>query len=406
MALLITERLRREVKVFITKHFYANKYDYRIEWLNSIEQLEVRDGNDCYQTATDIICTSINATKGALVTKAYDGHYKCMYRTHDDYDANYSIILSSVEKFYKINTWIIDIREYTYVEDSYPCLNLNIEMCRENQIDLIVPIISGGKLYGMFVLCLGNTKSYLNWEDRDLLFAITKQLSNYLSLNEAKIRLAESKQFEAFHRMSAFLVHDLKNIQAQLALINNNAKRHRNNPEFIDDVFETVESATLRLDKVLTQLRNKQAAETGESYTDIIQLIAKVVEQRNVNKPRVEVEISGKLSLEVEEEFQSILNHLIQNAQEATANDGWVKVTISQDEFALRIGILDNGIGMSDEFIKSRLFKPFDTTKGNAGMGIGAYEAKQYIESQGGSLQVTSIEQEGSIFQIILPCQK
>ena len=129
------------------------------------------------------------------------------------------------------------------------------------------------------------------------------------------------------------------------------------------------------------------------------------MEQRNVNKPNVEIEVSGELSLEVEEEFQSILNHLIQNAQEATAIDGWIKVIISQDKFALRIGVLDNGVGMSEEFINNRLFKPFDTTKGNAGMGIGAYEAKQYIESQGGSLQVTSIEQEGSIFQIILPYQ-
>ena len=219
--------MRREVKVFITKHFYANKYDYRLEWLNSIEQLEVSDGNDCYETATDIICASINATKGVLFTKAADGHYKCMYRTHGDLDNNYSSILDSVEEFYKSNIWIIDIREYTFVEDSYPGLALNIDICRDNQIDLIVPIITGDKLYGMFVLSLGNTKNYLNWEDRDLLFAITKQLSNYLSLNEAKIRLAESKQFEAFHRMSAFLVHDLKNIQAQLGLINNNAKRHR-----------------------------------------------------------------------------------------------------------------------------------------------------------------------------------
>jgi signal transduction histidine kinase len=59
---------------------------------------------------------------------------------------------------------------------------------------------------------------------------------------------------------------------------------------------------------------------------------------------------------------------------------------------------------MSAEFIANRLFQPFDTTKGNAGMGIGVYEAKQFIEGLSGTLQVTSREGEGSQFTIMIPC--
>ena len=405
VALLITERLRREVKVFITKHFYANKYDYRIEWLKSLEQLQLSGGKDCFQTATDIICSSIDSNKGALVQKAEQGQFKCLYQKDFVFDTTTSRVLKEVENFYQRNAWIIDVREYTFVEDSYPELELDIEYCKEAGIELIVPILNGKELYGMFLLSLPTARGYLNWEDRDLLFAITKQLSNYLSLNEATTALAESKQFEAFHRMSAFLVHDLKNIQAQLGLINSNAKRHRENPAFIDDVFETIESATTRLDKVLTQLRNKQVNESPKVYTDLNRLLDRVIAQRNVNKPSVVGEIDGKLSLLIEEsELESVLNHLVQNAQEATAEEGWVRIKASQDEKSIRIAVLDNGSGMSEEFVKQRLFKPFDTTKGNAGMGIGVYEAKQFVESQGGSIQVTSFEGEGSIFQITLPC--
>ncbi len=407
IALLITERLRREVKVFITKHFYANKYDYRIEWLKSIEQLQHSSGNDCFQTATEIICASINSSKGALIKRTARSQYKCMYAKDFIYNANTSTFLGKVDDFYKKNAWIIDVREYIFVEDSYPELDLNIEYCKEAGIDLIVPILNGTRLYGMFLLSLPSNRGYLNWEDRDLLFAITKQLSNYLSLNEATSALAESKQFEAFHRMSAFLVHDLKNIQAQLGLINSNAKRHRENPAFIDDVFETIESATTRLDKVLTQLRNKQAAESTKTFTDLNHIIEKVIAQRNINKPSVECEINGKLSLLIEAQaLESVLNHLVQNAQEATPEDGWVRIKASKDDNVIRLAVLDNGSGMSEEFIKQRLFKPFDTTKGNAGMGIGVYEAKQFAESQGGSLQVTSFEGEGSIFQLTLPCDE
>ena len=112
-----------------------------------------------------------------------------------------------------------------------------------------MPIFIGKAFYGLFVLADESKIKQLNWEDRDLLFAVSKQLGNFISLYEATDKLSESKQFDAFNRMSAFLVHDLKNVQAQLALITTNAEKHRDNPEFIDDVFETVESATQRLRK-------------------------------------------------------------------------------------------------------------------------------------------------------------
>ena len=404
-ALLMTERLRREVKVFIAKHFYANKYDYRIEWLKSIEQLEIGSQGDCYQTATEIICNSIDAKGGALVKLNAKGQYIPVSNIDFFWSSPMSNQKANLVEFFAKKPWIIDVREYTFVEDSYPELALDLDYIRQNNIDLIIPITTGKYIYGFFLITLPpERRSYLNWEDRDLLFAITRQLSNYLSLNEANSELAESKQFEAFHRMSAFLVHDLKNVQGQLALINSNAMRHRDNPAFIDDVFETIESATSRLEKVLNQLRNKQASEPGKSVVNVNSLLNSIATQRNVNKPSVEVEIDGQLSLTIEEnDFHSILSHIVQNAQEATENDGWVKIQATQDDKYLRIAVLDNGEGMSEEFIKNRLFKPFDTTKGNAGMGIGVYEAKQFVEAQGGNIQVTSFENEGTIFQLMLP---
>ena len=402
-ALLITEKLRKEVKVFITKHFFANKYDYRVEWLKSIEQLE-SSSSDYYKTAVDIIASSLNVTKSALVKKEPSGAFSCVYSQGMKLDKIHLNKLLLADEFCQENRWIIDIREYESIENSYPSLTLDISYCREVNIDVLVPVFSDKHLYGFFLLALPTTGSVLNWEDRDLLFALSKQLGNYLSLNEANAQLAESKQFDAFNRMSAFLVHDLKNIQAQLTLINSNAKRHRDNPEFIDDVFDTIDSATTRLEKVLSQLRNKQVVEAVKKQTNIKPLIEQVVAQRNVHLPKVTAIIEDEISLSIEEEtLVSVLNHLVQNAQEATKNEGWVKVKASVLDNALHLAVLDNGSGMSEEFIQNRLFKPFDTTKGNAGMGIGVYEAKQFAEGLGGSLQVTSFESEGSIFQLVIP---
>jgi len=269
---------------------------------------------------------------------------------------------------------------------------------------MLVPIFIGKAFYGFFVLANTEEHNKLNWEDRDLLFAVAKQLGNFISLNEANDKLAESKQFDAFNRMSAFLVHDLKNVQAQLALITSNATKHRDNPEFVDDVFETVESATERLAKVLAQLRNKQVAQSTSKRTDLGDIIERVIAQRNVMLPQVTMNNQGESLATIDDErFFSVMNHLIQNAQEATQDDGWVKISLVKSRERINIVVSDNGSGMSENFIKTRLFKPFDTTKGNAGMGIGVFEAKQFFESVAGSLTVESTEQQGTKMIICLP---
>ncbi|PKG81295.1 PEP-CTERM system histidine kinase PrsK [Colwellia sp. 75C3] len=403
-ALLITERLRREVKVFITKHFFANKYDYRVEWFKSIEQLEIGKSDDYYHTATHIICSSLNIEQGALIKKMPSGQYQSIYQENLNLEQSDLNFLGTVDEFCQLHGWIIDIREFAMVEDSYPGLSVDAQLCGQKNIDIIIPIFMNKSVYGFFLLAMPAEQGLLNWEDRDLLFSISKQLSNYLSLNEANESLAESKQFDAFNRMSAFLVHDLKNIQAQLSLISSNAKRHRDNPAFVDDVFETIEAATGRLDKVLTQLRNKQVVESNKKSTDVQALIMAVVEQRNVQMPQVSAQLSLESNMVIDEEtFSSVLNHLLQNAQEATNDNDWVKIIAEIKQDNLHIAIIDNGCGMSADFIANRLFKPFDTTKGNAGMGIGVYEAKQFIEGTGGTMQVTSSENEGSHFTIVIP---
>ncbi|PKI15761.1 XrtA/PEP-CTERM system histidine kinase PrsK [Colwellia sp. 12G3] len=405
-ALLITERLRREVKVFITKHFFANKYDYRVEWFKSIEQLEIGKNDNYYHTATHIICSSLNIVKGALIKKMPSGQYQSIYQENLNLAQSDLKFLGSVDEFCQQHGWIIDIRELAQVEDSYPGLSLDASVCGQNNIDIIIPIFMNKTVYGFFLLAMPAEQGLLNWEDRDLLFSISKQLSNYLSLNEANESLAESKQFDAFNRMSAFLVHDLKNIQAQLSLISSNAKRHRDNPDFVDDVFETIEAATGRLDKVLTQLRNKQMAESSKKSTDVKALIMGIVQQRNIQMPQVSAQLSLESLIFIDEEtLSSVLNHLLQNAQEATNDNGWVKIIAEMRDHKLHISIVDNGCGMSADFIANRLFKPFDTTKGNAGMGIGVYEAKQFIEGIEGTMQVTSSENEGSHFKIVIPCK-
>jgi signal transduction histidine kinase len=94
---------------------------------------------------------------------------------------------------------------------------------------------------------------------------------------------------------------------------------------------------------------------------------------------------------------------LIQNAQEATRDEGKVIVRLTRDLNIARIDIEDNGHGMSAEFIRDRLFRPFESTKGLTGMGIGAFESREYIRQIGGDISVTSMPGQGSTFHVTIP---
>ena len=404
VALLITESLRRKLKVFIAKNFFANKYEYRDEWLNLIEKIETTNAESYYQMATQIMMSKVDAHGGGVLKKVTDKRFSVQYHENITLGDSFNDQIVQFSLFCQRQGWIIDIEEYRQTPEVYPDLVLDLDLIDTNDIRIVVPIFIGKAFYGMFLLAGKNKVKQLNWEDRDLLFAISKQLGNFVSLHEANDKLAESKQFDAFNRISAFLVHDLKNVQAQLALISTNAKKHGDNPEFIADVFETVESATERLSKVLSQLRNKQVAQSESQLVDISKVVDAVVEQRNVDLPRVTFHRINDCEMAIDEEtFHSVLNHLIQNAQEATKKQGWVKVELTQQENHIVVKITDNGCGMSKSFIHNRLFKAFDTTKGNAGMGIGVFEAKQFIEGIAGILKVESIEGVGTTFIIDLP---
>lgn len=403
VALLLTETLRRRVKVFIAKNFFANKYEYRDEWLDLIEKIETTTAENYYQMATEIMMSKLDVKQGALLKRQLGLNFTFKYTNGLELsNADMSDIVA-ISQFCQQKSWIFDAQEYLDSPSSYGDLTIDGDAV-EKQLRFAVPVFIGRAFYGMFVFNHAKGDKSLNWEDRDLLFAISKQLGNFISLHEANDKLAESKQFDAFNRMSAFLVHDLKNVLGQLALINANAKKHRDNPAFIDDVFETVDSAANRLDKMLSQLRNKQSGQSFEQETDVDLLLTKMMLQVNIRQPKVTYEGKPDTVISIDHDsLSSVLHHLVQNAQEATEDDGWVKVTLMELDHNIEIVIQDNGKGMSKEFIKNRLFKPFDTTKGNAGMGIGVYEAKQFVENNAGSISVKSRPGEGTEFILNLP---
>ena len=90
------------------------------------------------------------------------------------------------------------------------------------------------------------------------------------------------------------------------------------------------------------------------------------------------------------------LLHAIRNAQDATDPDGDVTLNLTYDQHWCVVCVADTGSGMDESFVRERLFKPFDSTKGSEGMGIGAYQLRETVRAMGGEVSVDSRPAEGT----------
>lgn len=402
-SLFLSEPLRRKLKVFITKHFYANKYEYREEWMRFASILE-EDVDSPFQVAITSMVRPFDCENGILYT--LEGNKLLKQSSYSSIDPIIdSPILIELSKKAIEQKWIIDIEETKNEESSVGIDIDNHQLEGLKPYRFIVPISGDTGTQAVCLLSKPHSTHKLNWEDRDLMWAISKQLSVYLNLYSSNLTIAENQQFDTYNRMSAFLAHDLKNVLSQLQLLSKNAKKHRDNPEFIEDAFETIDSASRRLDKVVTHLKNKSTTQSQVEQFELNTTLRQACLERAVSTPVPKFKSGAKevlISID-KERFKNILLHLIQNAQDATDSNGEVSLSIYDHETFHVIDVKDNGSGMTDDFVQNRLFKPFDTTKGNSGMGTGAYDAKKFVEKLGGYIEVESYPKVGTSIKLFIP---
>ncbi len=405
VSLFLSESLRKQLKVFIVKHFYENKYDYREEWMKFATTLE-KNSESPYHVALTSMIKPFGCEQGLLFELSNN---RLIERANFNIGANdYHHVLLDISQKAIEHQWIIDIDELRREKSNAPFDFNKQDIAAIEDIKYIVPIAEPGSFNFVCLLSKINSSNKIDFEDRDLMRVISKQLSVFINLHITSMKLAESEQFSAFNQMSTFLVHDLKNVLAQLELLSKNAEKHKHNAEFIDDAFVTIDSAGARLSKVLSHLRKHRLQESVVETTNICDVVIQACNERMsaLPKPVFDNKFQDEVFINADRErIKNVFSHLIQNSQDATNSDGCVKVSRVDRDGYFGVSIEDNGIGMSETFIANRLFKPFDTTKGNAGMGIGAYDAKKLIEQLNGYIEVRSEEGVGSRFDVYIPTE-
>ncbi|QGX40095.1 XrtA/PEP-CTERM system histidine kinase PrsK [Permianibacter aggregans] len=404
LVIAFSGQVRARIKVLINKHFFSYQYDYREEWLKLNRTLAGEEGEgQLHERAIRALAEIVDSPAGMIWT-LHDG--RCEFTEHWSMPPE-RVKLPAPDRnlieYLSETGWVIEIPEYKATPEHYGDLQLNEAWLKREEPWLIVPLMREQVLTGVVLLAKPRAPRTVNWEVRDLLKTAAAQVASYIAVYQTTLALVDARQFEAFNRLSAFVVHDLKNVAAQLQLIVANAEKHRHKPAFVDDAFGTVANAVGKLERMLTGLRKGSVEASSTTIVEVMPIIEDAIKQTTQRQP-VPTVINGQ-NLYVrsdKERLTSVLVHLIHNAQEACDADGQIVLDVSSEANDVLIKISDNGHGMDATFIRERLFRPFDTTKGNAGMGIGAFQARETIRSFGGDLTVTSAPKQGTEFSIRL----
>ena len=211
------------------------------------------------------------------------------------------------------------------------------------------------------------------------------------------------------------LVHDIKNMSFRLRLLLSNLDEHWEDPDFRKTVRELLASSVDRLEEIVGRFLAHEDAVLIKVALDVNDLLGRVAERPARRGARAAAAHGATLSLALGTVpriwgdpyyLVDAFGSLLENAFEAAAPEGKVLLRSYSRGSARRpravVEIIDNGAGMSPEFLRERLFRPFETTKPQ-GVGLGLATASQIVRFHRGSIRVLSHPGGGTLVRVSLP---
>jgi len=404
LLVLPSRRLRGWLKVTLVKHLFQHRYDYRAEWLRFNRTIG-GSSVPLPQRAIQSLCDITDAPAGLLLTPDEHGDLVLAARWQWPMAEVPAPALAAVAVgFFEREGHIVDLEAVRSGVDRQGEASIVPDwLAAETRAWAIVPLLHYERLHGVVVLARPPVVRTLDWEDFDVLRVVGQQLASYLAENAGQDALAEAARFDEFNRRIAFVMHDIKNLASQFSLLARNAEHHAENPAFRADMIVTLKNSAEKLNALIARL-SRYGKGGGEQATtfDAGALVRSIAGQFAGRHPVAVGEAQDAMVTANHEALEQSLVHLVQNAIDASAADSPVALVAARDGLNLRIEVIDSGSGMSAEFIRSRLFKPFVSSK-QGGFGIGAFEARELVRAMGGRLDVESREGLGSRFIIRLP---
>jgi len=419
--------VRKRISRALNRRFYTRKYDYQQQFFRL---------HDTYLSTDDIRQSVTRLVEDIKETLNAANIYVFML---DKEDGNYHILQNPdarVPDDIRISGDSPFVASYTH-NDEQQAFRVNKEKSRELvalekedplirslDISAVFPVMHEHALLGF--IAFKHTKGLLfDDEDVKLIQVYSRSLGNIFFQHRILKERIEHKQFESFNHIASFIIHDIKNQVSTLSLLIKNAQTNINNPEFQKSLLKSLNNCAANLQTLVNKFKAPPREDAlclkPENINDSIQEVIAATNIQALNTLTLNVQLrASQPALVDKNSLMYVFMNLITNALEAMECKGCLSVvtddcsnvqkTVLKDlnisEHVLSgkksiCTISDTGKGMTREFVETKLFRPFSTTK-DKGIGIGLYQCRMLIEKMGGRIFCKSELNKGTTFYILL----
>ncbi|NOT32536.1 MAG: PEP-CTERM system histidine kinase PrsK [Candidatus Eisenbacteria bacterium] len=411
-------RASRGIRRFIDRNFYSNRFDYRREWERVSRTLVPSARPQDLYRQVESLASAVFETERIVIhlRDPVSGEYRCVF-------ASTGLAPEPLEEPLRPDNPLIQrlagVREPLVFRairadlDLIPAAAENRELVKAIGAELCAPLFAGDDRVGLLWLSEKRIDEDYSAEDVEFLGTMAPQLGAALRFAHLAGELAETRQFESMHRLSSYVLHDIKNQVSGLSLMLGNARRHISDPEFQRDAMRVVERTVGNLKELMTQMSAvSRPVRLRPVESPVHALFASAAQAAGMAEGThagitFRIECDSELCAMLDtEQMARVLTNLLVNAREALEGPGVITLeavhSVKSTNGELLLQVHDDGRGMTDEFVRNSLFRPFSTTK-SAGLGIGLAHSKSIVEAHGGTIVVRSAPGRGTTFEVRVP---
>ena len=419
LTLLTSASARGTLRRVLVDHFFTHRYDYRREWQRCIDALSNVRSGPLSTRVIGALADAVDSPAGLLFTRE-PGQAEFAWKG--------ALNTSPTTALPQAGPLMAALLA------SDGAMVLDAELSRSAAADLFgtlfnpwlaVPLhdssSQGAGVIGYILLAKPRTTFQLDAEVFDLLRILAHEVAIHLAQEQAATLLLQTRDLRSYGERFAFVAHDVKNVSSQLTLLLSNAETYLEDPDFQRDMLATVRASVNRIGGLIRRLEPAcdvpVKAPVAVSCLDTAMLLRELVEsRRKLGDIRFlfETNAASYLATPVDSQraqacvrmekadFEAAVTHLLDNAAAAVGQEGSVRVRLQTLGNRVTIDIVDDGCGMTAEFIRDDLFTPF-STRTEGGSGLGAFQARTLLRAVGGDLTAMSQLGCGTTMHLSLP---
>ncbi len=412
--LIVLPSVGRRIRRFVDRHLYKGRIDFAAEWTKITDQISgILDLPTLVKTVAGFLEEAFSEKVYVFLPVPGGSELGLYYPFGRQFERTVPVEGEAADWLWRLGepialaTWE---KQITSVDEQDTLRALAADLGGA----IAVPLLARRRFLGFAVLGERRDRPDYDDEDFEFLSAMAGPVAFAVLTGQVSEELLARREMESFNRLSTFVVHDLKNSVSMLSMLLQNARKHMNDPKFQQSALKTVEDAVARMQHLIGKLSGGRdvlrPAGKPVNLNRFIEQIAAAAELQS--HPRVVYSLAaGEIPAAIgdAEHIRRTLENLIVNAVEAMGQGGTLTVTTDAREVDgkqwVAVTVADSGCGMTTEFISTRLFKPFESTK-KTGLGIGMYQIKKMVEADDGRIMVTSEPGVGTTFEVLWPADQ